>query len=207
MTATANRSMTRSPILWVAGLIVIAFIVAVIATGGDDEVTSTQTEVAPVALSGDPLPPFVDTPDAAIGRLAPGFSGVSFDDSVVDASGPAARVYGFFAHWCPHCQRELPIVEEWLDEGLVPDGVEFIAVSTSVESGADNYPPSAWFTDVGYDSTVMVDDSSSSVGEAFGLTGYPYWVVTNAAGEVVVRVGGGVDRNGFIALGELAATG
>ncbi len=203
---TATRSITRSPLIWVAGLVAIAFVVAVLASGGGDDETSTATETAAVTIDGDGLPPFTSTDDAAIGQAVPAFSGVSFDDSAV-AVEPGARVYGFFAHWCPHCQRELPIVEEWLDEGLLPDGVDFVAVSTGVESSADNYPPSAWFTNVGYDSTVIVDDGDSSLAIAFGLTGYPYWVVTDAAGDVVIRVGGGVDRTGFQTLGELALQG
>lgn len=202
---TTTRSITRSPLLWVAGLIVIAFVVAVLASGGGDDETSTATETASVSITGDGLPGFTSTADdPAVGTAAPGFSGVSFDDSAVDATDPAPRVVGFFAHWCPHCQRELPIVEEWLDEGLLPDGVEFVAVSTAVESQADNYPPSAWFADVGYDATVVVDDADSSLADAFGLPGFPFWVVTDADGQVVGRVGGAVDRTGFESLGQLA---
>lgn len=204
MTRSPARSITRSPLLWVGGLVVVAFAVAVFLSGDDDVTTGTET--AAVEISGEVLPVLSDGADPAIGAIAPTIAGVSFDDTAVEAdSGP--RVYGFFAHWCPHCQRELPIVEEWLDEGLLPDGVDFLAVSTAVESTADNFPPSAWFTDVGYDAAVLVDDDENSVANAFGLSAFPFWVVTDADGAVVTRLSGGVDRTGFQALGALALDG
>ncbi len=194
---------SRSPLVVVGVLVVVAFAIATLVSGGDDPPSATET--APVAIEGAALAPFDPADDPAIGSPAPSVSGVSFDDAPVAVTEPGSRVYGFFAHWCPHCQRELPIVEEWLDEGLLPTGVGFVAISTAVEPGADNHPPSAWFEQVGYDGTVLVDDADSSVADAFGLTAFPYWVVTDADGDVVFRTTGGVDRSGFIALGELAA--
>lgn len=208
MTRSTNRSITRSPLLWVAGLVVVAFAIALLLSGGDDAETtsSTGTETAPVDVAGEPLPMLSEGTDPALGAPAPAIAGVSFDGDAVEAD-PGARVYGFFAHWCPHCQRELPIVEEWLDEGLLPDGVDFLAVSTAVESGADNFPPSAWFADVGYDAAVLVDDDQGTVANAFGLSAFPFWVVTDDDGAVVARITGGVDRTQFQALGALALAG
>ena len=208
MTRSTNRSITRSPLLWVAGLVVVAFAIALLLSGGDDAETtsSTGTETAPVDVAGEPLPTLGEGADPALGATAPAIAGVSFDGDAVEAD-PGARVYGFFAHWCPHCQRELPIVEEWLDEGLLPDGVDFLAVSTAVESGADNFPPSAWFADVGYDAAVLVDDDQGTVANAFGLSAFPFWVVTDDDGAVVARITGGVDRTQFQALGALALAG
>ncbi|MEM9203241.1 MAG: TlpA disulfide reductase family protein [Actinomycetota bacterium] len=202
---TTNRSITRSPVFLVGVLIVAAFAITIALNAGGDggSDVAEATETAAVVITGESLPPFADD-DAARGLPAPAVTGLSFDDSAVDLSQPAARIYGFFAHWCPHCQRELPIVQAWIEEGLVPDGVEFVAVSTAVERSADNFPPSAWFTDVGYDATVLVDDDNNSVANAFGLPGFPYWVATDGDGNVVARAGGAVDRDGFEALIALA---
>ena len=37
-----------------------------------------------------------------------------------------------------------------------------------------------------------MDDAASSVGKAFGLTAYPYFVFVNAEGRVVLRLTGGL---------------
>lgn len=210
---SSSRPFTRSP-LFLLGVLVVAAIAftVLLSLGGDDDGDTASdgvagaTETADVEITGDALDPFAPD-DSALGRPAPGVTGLSFDGSTVDLSEPASRIYGFFAHWCPHCQRELPIVQDWIAAGLVPDGVEFVAVSTSVESSQDNYPPSAWFTDVGYDATVIVDDSDSTIARSFGLTGFPFWVVTDANGTVIRRIGGGVDEARFQEMGQQALGG
>ena len=210
---SSPRPFTRSP-LFLLGVLVVAAVAftVLLSLGGDDEDDTTTagvagaTEVADVEIIGDALEPF-DADDGALGRPAPGVTGVSFDGSTVDLSEPAPRIFGFFAHWCPHCQRELPVVQEWVEAGLVPDGVEFVAVSTSVESSADNYPPSAWFSDVGYDATVIVDDGDSTIARSFGLTGFPFWVVTDDDGTVIRRIGGGIDEARFEEMGQQALGG
>ena len=129
---TNSRSLTRSPFLWLAGLVLAAAMVAVLATGGDeDEPVATATETAAVTVTGQALPPYIPgNEDPAVGLAAPLISGLSFDDSTVTADQPGSRIIGFFAHWCPHCQRELPIVEEWLRRrprprrGGVPCGID-----------------------------------------------------------------------------------
>lgn len=200
-----QRSPFNSPIVWLGGFIVVAFVIALALGGGGGEDTAEAGETGTVTITGDTLGEFAQ-PDPAIGLTAPTVTGQSFDGSAVELA-TGARVYGFFAHWCPHCQEELPLVTEWLDAGVLPDGVDFVAVSTAVEPEAGNYPPSAWFDDVGYDDTVFLDDQVDSTARAFGLTGFPYWVVTDADGAVVFRVGGQIDETQFAALGEFAASG
>ena len=29
----------------------------------------------------------------------------------------------FLAHWCPHCNAEIPVLNEWRDSGEIPDGL------------------------------------------------------------------------------------
>lgn len=200
-----QRAPLNSPIIWLGGFIVIAFVVALALGGSGDDDPAVAGETADVTITGEPLGEFTQ-PDPAIGLTAPAVSGTAFDGSSVELA-PGARVYGFFAHWCPHCQEELPLLTEWMEAGVLPDGVDFVAVSTAVEPDAGNYPPSAWFEEVGYADTVLLDDDLDSTARAFGLTGFPYWVVTDADGAVVFRVGGQIDETQFAALGAFAASG
>jgi hypothetical protein len=83
--------------------------------------------------------------------------------------------------------------------GGVPEGVDVVAVSTSVNASAPNYPPSAWFADVGWTFPVLVDDETGSAGRAYGLGSFPYLVLTDAEGNVVARHQGELGEEGIAA--------
>jgi len=72
------------------------------------------------------------------------------------------------------------------------DGVKVKAVATGTNPDADNYPPSAWLHRSGVDwpFPVMADSASGTAGKAYGLTGYPYFVLVNADGTVAGRGSG-----------------
>ena len=96
----------------------------------------------------------------------------------------------FLAHWCPHCQEEVPRVQEWLDNGGGVDGVDLYSVSTAANSGRTNHPASDWLVREGWTTPLIVDDQSSSVLSAYGRGGFPYWVFLNADGTVALRTAG-----------------
>ena len=154
---------------------------------------SDVPQVSDVNIEGEHLPPFDgQEPDPAMETLAPAFAATTFDGvevSVLPGDG-TAKVIGFFAHWCPHCQRELPRIANWLAANQLTAGVEVIAVSTAVDSGRGNYPPSAWFEEEQWPATAVRDSESNEIGEAYGLRGFPYMVGVDADGRVVARVSG-----------------
>ena len=82
----------------------------------------------------------------------------------------------FAAHWCPHCQKEIPLIQEWIDGGNLPDDVQVNLVSTGVKADQNNYPPSDWLSTVGWSEQIMLDNPDQSAAQAYGLTGYPYLV-------------------------------
>ena len=164
---------------------------------GGDEVL----EVNNVSLAGDTLPLMADGDDPALGLIAPEVTATSLANGNPITLGPGrARVIGFFAHWCPHCQDELPEITAWLAENQLPPNTEFIAVSTVVDEGRGNYPPSAWFNEVGFSSPVLVDDADNSLLGGFGFTGFPAFVAIDASGTVVARAGGNIGTEGLEAL-------
>ncbi|NNE74793.1 MAG: TlpA family protein disulfide reductase [Acidimicrobiales bacterium] len=191
----------QRPIVWIGALVVVAAIgaAAIAATGSDDEPAVDQTAYA--ELLGTPLPRLAE-PDTSVGTPAPGIEGTTMaGESIEFTSGDGtARLVGFFAHWCPVCQREVPVVVDWLSNRQMPAGVEILAVSTSVDPDGQNYPPSSWFERENWPTSVIRDTSESDLATGFGLPGYPYWVAIDAAGNVAARVSGALDPTGLDAL-------
>lgn len=186
-------------------MILIAAVVgiAIAASGGDDGgATADGIETGGVEAIGDPLPPLLDpADDGAIGSQAPIVSAATFGgDRVALDNEAGARIYGFFAHWCPHCQAELPRIVDFLDTTGLPSGVDLWAISTGVDPTRGNYPPSAWFDAEGYDLPVLMDSSTGQLATAFGLVNYPYFVAINSDNEVVARVSGELDTSQFSQL-------
>ncbi len=175
-----------------------------------DEPADRQiTEIGFAETTGGVLPPMPPSgADPAVGIVAPTIRAMTFDDTQVDVvpGGGRALVIGFFAHWCPHCQAELPRLTEWLNLKDPPEGVEIVAVSTSVDSGAPNYPPSAWFKEVGWPELLLRDSATNAIGAGYGLTGFPYFVVIGPEGRVLRRMSGELSTQEWEYLLGLAAT-
>jgi len=192
----------RSPMGKVAGLL-FALAVAAIGilafTGGGDDVVSPVPEFDTVTFDGDLLPNFVPgEEDPAVGTKAPVVTATSLGNGTpVSLTEGRARVIGFFAHWCPHCQAELPELTGWLADNELPPNTDFIAVSTLVRPREDNYPPSAWFEAENFTSPVLLDDQVGTMLNGFGFTGFPAFVAIDASGTVVARAGGNIGVDGF----------
>jgi cytochrome c biogenesis protein CcmG/thiol:disulfide interchange protein DsbE len=168
-------------------------------------------ETRPVSVVGTPLPkPPADAnaPDPAIGMKAPTVSGESFDGSPISIGAPSEKstVVVFLAHWCPHCQAEVPRIVSWSAAKPLPEGVSVVSVSTGVKRGASNYPPSAWLQRERWPFPVLADDSSSSAGEAFGVAGYPTFILLSREGKVLYRTSGELTMEQWDALLKLASS-
>jgi cytochrome c biogenesis protein CcmG/thiol:disulfide interchange protein DsbE len=151
---------------------------------------SAAASGAPV-ISGASLPNFAGaTGDPAVGMPAPEVHGSSFDGTpVAIANDGRPKVVLFLAHWCPHCQREVTLIQDWVDSGAVPDGVDLISVATSIDPAQPNYPPDAWLQREGWTVPVIVDPTNS-VATAYGLRAFPYWVFIGPDGTVSARTVG-----------------
>ena len=147
-----------------------------------------------VTVSGRALPSLNDSgDDPALGLPAPEVS--SFDFSGQPASiehDGTPKLILFLAHWCSHCRREVPAVQGWIDQNGIPAGVDFVSVATSISEFQANYPPDAWLEREGWTPRVVVDNAANSISTAFGLTGFPFYVLVDGSGSVVQRISGGV---------------
>jgi thiol-disulfide isomerase/thioredoxin len=128
--------------------------------------------------------------DPAVGLLAPPVTGASFDGTPVSIEADGrAKMLVFLAHWCPHCQDEVPEVQRWLDEGGLPETIDLISVATAIDETRPNYPPDAWLEREGWNAPVIVDDEGQ-VAQQYGLSAFPFWVIVDADGRVVGRATG-----------------
>ena len=208
--AAGSNPLLKWLVIGVVALVAVAVGVAFLA-GRDAEQRAQDSgvlQVADVSIEGAPLPPFDgQEPDPAMEREAPAFAATTFDGvevSVLPGDG-IAKVIGFYAHWCPHCQRELPRLADWLATNELPAGVEVIAVSTAVDSSRGNYPPSAWFEEEQWPAVAVRDSESNEIGDAYGLRGFPYTVGLDADGRVVARVSGELNDAAWEFLLQLVA--
>ncbi len=173
-------------------ILVVAAVLAVVLAGGGGG-TSGEPARVPVKVGGQPLAAFASTAatDPAVGQPIPTLDGVTFDNSPVSigpTDGPMVVV--FVAHWCPHCQAEVPRIQAWLNAGGLPSGVKLITIATGTSQTRPNYPPSAWLQREHWTPPVLVDDANSSALAAFGMNEFPAFVFVNADGLVVSRTTG-----------------
>lgn len=207
---TSNRGF----ILVVGTLLVVGIaVVALVATRSDSATEAAGEQTAAVEITGENIPrmpeglPLTDaSTDPAYGTVAPTLTGTSFDGTevTIEADGTAKAIY-FVAHWCPHCQDEVPVVQELIDNGSVPDGMQIYAVSTAVDAGRGNYPPEDWFEAEEFTGVVVRDDAPSTSFSTFGGASFPYAVYLNADNEIVARTAGSVDAAVTQQLWDLAA--
>jgi cytochrome c biogenesis protein CcmG/thiol:disulfide interchange protein DsbE len=169
---------------------------------------AAESGFAPVTIDGDDLPELPGDDDPAIGMRAPSISGTNYDGEPVSFTpGDRPTLLVFLAHWCPHCNAEIPMMLEWKDAGGVPEGLDIIAVSTSVDSTYPNFPPGEWLADKGWTWPVIADDEAFTAGRAFGLSGFPFMVLVDAGGNVAARTAGQMEPDDLSDLvGQVAST-
>ena len=167
-------------------------------TGG----SVAPAEYQPVTITGEPLPVMPEGgTDPGIGSKVPVVTGYNFAGDPVSldvAASARPTMVVFLAHWCPHCNAEVPRLLDWKHSGQVPADLRVIGVGTAVDPNADYYPPADWFANKGWEWPVMVDESlgartAGKAAAAFGASGWPYLVIVGADGTVKARVSGEVE--------------
>lgn len=190
--------------VWLIGGIVAAIaIAAVIAIASTSSKQDSSEEVAhgideyhSVEVTGEALPEYSDGgSDGAVGMTAPVLTGQGFTGNKITTTPGAPTLLVFLAHWCPHCQFEVPLLVQWERDGLVPAGIDVIAVTTSTDPAAPNYPPSEWLAREEWPPLwpVMTDSGEKTAATAFGVTGFPFFVLVDADGKVALRSSGRIE--------------
>ena len=179
-------------------LIAVAALAAVVLTPAASPAASpgAPSSSPPISNASAPtggaaLPAYAATPDdPAVGRPIPEVDSAAFDGtSVTIKADGKPKLIVFLAHWCPHCQREVPVVQAWIGANGMPAGVELISVVTAIDPNRPNYPPDAWLASEHWQVPVIVD-ANGQVATSYGLTAFPYWVAVGADGTVAQRLTG-----------------
>lgn len=160
--------------------------------GGASATPAPVGSAAPPVVSGEALPEYdpLVQPDPAVGLTIPTVEGTNFDGQPVSiALDGKAKILLFLAHWCPHCQTEVPVIQDWLDGGGSTGDVELISIASGINPAYPNYPPDEWLEREGWTVPVIVD-GNGAVASAYGLSAYPYWVFVGADGTVSGRLTG-----------------
>ena len=218
---TAQKNQTKFIAIGVAGAIAaIIAVVLVVGGGSDSSSTTTSTtgesseatqlvngdavaaaEYQLVQAQGEMLLALEDPDnDPARGKIAPVLNGFGFDGAplTIAPTGKPMLVV-FLAHWCSHCNAEVPRLIEWKNSGTMPADMEVFGVSTGARDDAPNWPPSQWVVDKGWPWPVMADSEDQNAALAFGVSGYPGMILLDGNGKVLAR------RSGEASIDELKA--
>jgi thiol-disulfide isomerase/thioredoxin len=193
--APPKKSFPVLPVVFV--LVALALIAAIFFSS--NESMDRPSEAGEPEITGETLPPYATgaqpADDGGVGMPAPAVTGEGFDGSPVSITPDdgTARAIVFLAHWCPHCQAEVPRVQAWLDSGGGVDGVELVSVTTSMDENRVNYPPSEWLEREGWTPEVLRDSDAADVYRAYGAGAFPFYVFVDGEGNVVRRSSGELD--------------
>jgi thiol-disulfide isomerase/thioredoxin len=182
-----------------------AAIVAISSSGSESNTSSGNiSEFSDITVTGDALPGFDSaSTDASIGMTAPIVSGKGFTGTEITTDGAGTpTLLVFLAHWCQFCQREVPLLVEWEKDGQTPTGVDVIAVATGTDPANPNCPPSEWLAREEFPALwpVIADSADKKAANAFGLSGYPYFVLVDAQGNVFKRLSGEIPMDELTAI-------
>ena len=180
--------MNKNFIIAGAVVLVLGLAIAIGVTLSSEPVAAGLPE-GEINVDGESLPSYAGENDdnIALGLLAPTFSAPDQNSEIfqLEKNGNSKALL-FLAHWCPHCQREVPVVQRFIDSNGVPPGIDVIAVATSIDRGRDNYPPQEWLQREGWSET-QIYDLDREIGEAYGLNAFPYWVFLDKDLNVLAR--------------------
>jgi len=190
MTTKQSSGNKTGLIIGIIGGIVVLALVAVVVFATEE----LGAEYGDPQISGSALPlmpPASQVDVTASGLAAPEVVGQNFDNEEVRmVNDGRAKAIVFLAHWCPHCQAEVPEVQAWINSGGGVDGVDIYTIATDMDSTRANFPPSEWLDGEGWTAPVIRDDNENSVLAAYGRGGFPFWAFVNADGTVAARVAG-----------------
>lgn len=181
---------------WVIGgviavIVLVVGMISILSATDSPADTDEFSQVRPVTVTGAALPVMgADGSDSAIGIVAPTIAGASFDGSPIEIAPGRATLLVYAAHWCPHCQAEVPLLVDWQASGDVPAGLQVIGIATATDPKQNNYPPSDWLQDERWPWPVLADSELGEAGAAMGVDGYPFFVLLDAQGRVTWRASG-----------------
>ncbi len=201
----ASSGDSMRTILYVVLVVVgIAGAVALGTSGGSSDTTTDTVVTVPggvqpaeyqkVSATGGLLAPLPESgADTETGKSVAVLKGYDLQGRpvTIDPAGEGkATMVVFLAHWCPHCNREIPVLNKWRESGEVPTGLRVVGITTGSKADQANWPPSKWMTAMKWPFEVMADSEAQEAARAYGVGGYPFMAFVGANGKITARTSG-----------------
>ena len=201
----ASSGDSMRTILYVVLVVVgIAGAVALGTSGGSSDTTTDTVVTVPggvqpaeyqkVSSTGGMLAPLPESgADTETGKSVAVLKGYDLQGRpvTIDPAGEGkATMVVFLAHWCPHCNREVPVLNKWRESGEVPTGLRVVGITTGSKADQANWPPSKWMTAMKWPFEVMADSEAQEAAAAYGVAGYPFIAFVGANGKITARTSG-----------------
>ncbi|MSZ12133.1 MAG: redoxin domain-containing protein [Actinobacteria bacterium] len=201
----ASSGDSMRTILYVVLVVVgIAGAVTLGTSGGSSDTTTDTVVTVPggvqpaeyqkVSSTGGLLAPLPESgADTETGKSVAVLKGYDLQGRpvTIDPAGEGkATMVVFLAHWCPHCNREIPVLNKWRESGEVPTGLRVVGITTGSKADQANWPPSKWMTAMKWPFEVMADSEAQEAAAAYGVAGYPFIAFVGANGKITARTSG-----------------
>ena len=197
----------NSTLWWILGGIVgLGLIVALAISIAGEEPVDESLGYGDPTVTGDPLPVYAaGQEDVSVGLTAPTVEGADWEGNLVTIEpNGTPKIIVFLAHWCPHCQADVPVIQQWVNDGNLPDDVELISVATATDRLRPNWPPQDWLEEEGWTAPVIMDDQIGTVAGNYGMSGTPFYVVLDGENNNLGRVSGEIGAAGVDQLVQVA---
>ncbi len=167
----------------VGGVVIIAIVAIVgfvVIGGGSDSGDSSDSGQSPTGESGGSV--------AAVGDQAPPLSGKNMTgDGTVSLSDMAGKptLVVFWANWCPHCQAELPVVQQVWEAADGRYNVLTVASAQEANPTSAQYSTAEKFIETVGMTMPTIDDSDNKALDTWGVQGFPSIYVVDSSGKIV----------------------
>lgn len=186
----------------IAGVIVLGVIIILIAVVGKD--SSPKSDVAlGGGGAGDSASVASIEGTAAQGQPAPKLSGKDMysgrEVSLQDMQGKPTLV-AVWAHWCPHCQKEMPIIQQVSQEQAAD--FNFLTVTTAAgqqPAQAQYATPATFMQTQGITIPTLRDDGTKAM-QALGVQGFPTLLMVDADGKLVGKASGEMPKDQLLSF-------
>lgn len=181
----------------VAAVVVIGVVFVVVAALNKDP--APQSDVALAGGGpGDAAPVAAVEGTAAQGQPAPALSGVDMysgrEVSLQDMKGKPTLVT-VWAHWCPHCQKELPIIQQLSTEQAANFNFLTLTTAAGQQPAQTQYAtPATLMQTQGITIPTLRDDGMKAM-NALGAEGFPTLLMVDADGVVVGKASGEMPKD------------
>lgn len=165
-----------------------------IATAAAVAAAPNDSGVSPApAVPAGFLPRFTNgTADTALGlKMSSVAATEAYSQEIIniDPADGTKRVWLIWAHWCPYCQQELPELSDWYPANAASfPNSELVTVTSSMDPQRGN-PLDEYLEAEQFPFPVLVDEDTKLAAQ-FGVSAFPFWVVTNGDGTVLYRTAG-----------------